>query len=180
MKKILILTTLICGLVLTSITKNKTRSLEKKLVDLDHEIEILSSDLAEANLDFEYLTAPKNISYLAHSFLDESFSHYSRSQIIKLYEKQNVPNNEITKIKRKTNFNNLEKKKKNNDFDQLIAGQLFSKNSYASKTISGEEIYKNNGNKKEKVKVDDLNKAQRWAVIQIIKAFFGFPIVPMK
>ena len=81
MKNILILITLIAGLIFTSLTKNKTRLLEKELVNLKNEINILNSDLAEATLDFEYLTTPNNISFLAKNFFDESFSYYKTSQI---------------------------------------------------------------------------------------------------
>ena len=60
MKNILILTTLIFGLIFTSLIKNKTRSLEKKLAKLNNEIIILNSNLEEATLDLEYLTDEKN------------------------------------------------------------------------------------------------------------------------
>ena len=52
MRKILILITLISGLILTSLIKNKTRLLEKELLYLDNKINSLSSNLSEAKLDF--------------------------------------------------------------------------------------------------------------------------------
>ena len=75
MRNILILTTLISGLIFTSLVKNKTRLLEKELLYLDNEINSLSSNLAEASLDFQYLSTPKHISFLAKDFLDENFSY---------------------------------------------------------------------------------------------------------
>ena len=78
MKNILILTTLIFGLIFTSLIKNKTRSLEKKLAKLNNEIIILNSNLEEATLDLEYLTTPKNISLLARNFLEEDFLKYAQ------------------------------------------------------------------------------------------------------
>ena len=84
MRNILILITLISGLIFTSLIKNKTRLLEKKLLNLDNEINSLSSTLAEATLDFQYLTTPKHIFILANDFLDENFSYYKESQIKKL------------------------------------------------------------------------------------------------
>ena len=83
MRNILILTTLISGLIFTSLIKNKTRLLEKELLYLDKEINILSSDLSEANLDFHYLTTPEHISLLAKNFLNENFIYYKESQIKK-------------------------------------------------------------------------------------------------
>ena len=56
MKNILILVTLISGLIFTSLIKNKTRLLEKELHYLDNETNSLSSNIAEATLDFQYLS----------------------------------------------------------------------------------------------------------------------------
>ncbi len=83
MRNILILITLISGLIFTSLVKNKTRLLEKELLYLDNEINSLKSNLAEASLDFQYLSTPKHISLLAKDFLDENFSYYKESQIQK-------------------------------------------------------------------------------------------------
>ena len=83
MRSILILITLISGLIFTSLIKNKTRLLEKELIYLDNEINSLKSNLAEASLDFQYLSTPKHISFLAKDFLDENFSYYKESQIKK-------------------------------------------------------------------------------------------------
>ena len=54
MRNILILITLISGLIFTSLIKNKTRLIEKELRYLNNEINGLSSNLAEATLDFQY------------------------------------------------------------------------------------------------------------------------------
>ena len=99
MRNILILIILITGLILTSSIKNKTRLLEKELVNLNNEINNLSFNLAEATLDFEYLTTPKNISFLAEHFLEENFSHYNRSidENFSYYKKSQVK--KITKQK---------------------------------------------------------------------------------
>ena len=83
MRNILILITLVSGLIFTSLIKNKTRLLEKELFYLDNEINSLNSNLTEASLDFQYLTTPKYISLLANNYLDEDFSYYKESQIIK-------------------------------------------------------------------------------------------------
>ena len=99
MRNILILIILITGLILTSSIKNKTRLLEKELVNLNNEINNLNFNLAEATLDFEYLTTPKNISFLAENFLEENFSHYNRSidENFSYYKKSQVK--KITKQK---------------------------------------------------------------------------------
>ena len=81
MKNIFILLILVIGLISTSLIKNKTRLLEKDLVKLKNEISTISYDLNEASLDFEYLTTPKNITFLAKNYLDEDLFYYKKSQI---------------------------------------------------------------------------------------------------
>ena len=88
MKKILILITLTAGLISTSLIKDNTRLLEKSLVNLNDEIISLESNLSEAKLDFEYLTTPKNIYFLAQDFLDDNFTHYKKEQIKILTRKE--------------------------------------------------------------------------------------------
>ena len=48
-------------LVGTSIIKNKTRELEKKIHYLSKEISLKEKDYKESELDFAYLTSPKMI-----------------------------------------------------------------------------------------------------------------------
>ena len=103
MRNIFILIILISGLIFTSLIKNKTRLLEKELVSLDKEINILSFNLSEASLDFEYLTTPKNISLLAKNFLDENFIYYNESQIIKSINQEK----DLTILKKLTNEKTL-------------------------------------------------------------------------
>ena len=106
MRNILILIILISGLIFTSLIKNKTRLLEKELLYLDNEINNLSTILAEATLDFQYLTTPKHISFLAKNFLDDNFSYYKESQIKK-----------STRLEKDTVI--LKKEKNDNTFSKL-------------------------------------------------------------
>ncbi len=48
-------------LVVTSIIKNQTRELEKKIISLDKLIHLKKRDLNESQLDFSYLTSPSMI-----------------------------------------------------------------------------------------------------------------------
>ena len=94
---------LLSGLIFTSLIKNKTRLLEKELLDLDNEINSLSSNLAEATLDFQYLTTPKHISLLATDFLDENFSYYKESRI----KKSIKPEKDLVFLKKSKNNNTV-------------------------------------------------------------------------
>ena len=67
MKNFLILIALTVGLVSTSFIKNKTRLLDKELINLNKEINSLNYNLQDLNLEFEFITSPKNISLLANA-----------------------------------------------------------------------------------------------------------------
>ncbi len=127
MRNILILITLISGLIFTSLIKNKTRLLEKELLYLDKEINILSSDLSEASLDFYYLTTPERISLLAKNFLNENFMYYKESQI----KKSIKPKKDLIILKKLRNdyiFSQLSTSefanKKTNIIKEIDSGQL--------------------------------------------------------
>ena len=61
MKFIIALSVFISLLVVTSTIKNKTRVIEKNISNLTTKIFIKTSDLNEAQLDFDYLTSPAEI-----------------------------------------------------------------------------------------------------------------------
>ena len=61
MKFIIALSVFISLLVVTSTIKNKTRVIEKNISNLTTKIFIKTSDINEAQLDFEYLTSPAEI-----------------------------------------------------------------------------------------------------------------------
>ena len=48
-------------LIVTSIIKNKTRFIEKKINDLNHKILFFNKEINEAQLDFFYLSSPREI-----------------------------------------------------------------------------------------------------------------------
>ena len=128
MRNILILMTLISGLIFTSLIKNKTRLLEKKLIYLDNEINSLSSNLSEASLDFQYLTTPKHISLLAKDFLDENFSYYNESQI-----------KESFKLKKNSTI--LKKSKNDNTLSQVDTEKSANKKSNIAKEIDDKQLF---------------------------------------
>ncbi len=171
MRNILILITLISGLIFTSLIKNKTRLLEKELFYLDNEINILSTDLSEASLDFHYLTTPKRISLLAKNFLNENFMHYKEFQIKK-------------SIKSEKDLVVLKKLKNDNTFNKLNTNEFVNKKTNVTKSFDDNQllIAKRIGNKnpQKSKKIISSKKAQQWAGIQILKAFLGIPTVPFK
>jgi hypothetical protein len=171
MRNILILTTLISGLIFTSLIKNKTRLLEKELLYLDKEINILSSDLSEANLDFHYLTTPKRISLLAKNFLNENFIYYKESQIKK-------------SIKPEKDLVILKKLKNDYTFSQSKTSEFTNKKMNVKKEIDNEQLLIakriDNKNPQKLKKIVSSKKVQQWVGIQIIKALLGIPTVTFK
>ena len=82
MKNILILVILTTALIFTSLVKNKTRILEKEIASLNDSIANSNFKLTAAIIEFEFLTTPKNNSFLVNNHLEEDFSYYKKSQIM--------------------------------------------------------------------------------------------------
>jgi len=61
MKFIIALSVFISFLIITSTIKNKTRVIEKNISNLTTKIFIKTTDINEAQLDFDYLTSPAEI-----------------------------------------------------------------------------------------------------------------------
>ena len=171
MRNILILITLISGLIFTSLIKNKTRLLEKELLYLDNEINVLSTELGEASLDFHYLTTPERISLLAKNFLNENFMYYKGSQI----KKSIKPGKDLVILKKPIN---------NHTFSQLSTRKFANKKTSIIEEIDSEELLTakriDNRNPQKSKKIISSKKVQQWAGIQIIKAFLGIPTIPFK
>ena len=65
---------------ITSIIKTKTRIIEKNIYKIDRKISIQKRDLHETELDFAYLSSPKNLSIKIKSLalIDYSVMDFSR------------------------------------------------------------------------------------------------------
>ena len=61
-------------LVCTSVIKNETRDIEKKIYDLVKIIDIKEKDLNESQLDFSYLTSP--------SIIERKIEHIDNNQYL--------------------------------------------------------------------------------------------------
>ena len=98
---------LIFFLTFTSLIKNKTRILEKKIINLNLKILAKQNDTNEAQLDFYYLTSPAEIEKKLNIINYENYSSISYSKIY-----LNIA--DFTKIQNKisTNQNSDEKKTK--------------------------------------------------------------------
>ena len=180
----------IIGIVAVSVIKNETRNLQKEINSLNVFNKKLKIDLHQATLDYDVLTSPKNLSYLAKEYLEIDLNPYKKSQIKKLlneediiFEKNLVKKNNksnISKIKNKVSAK-IEAKKK-----ELTLLQKKISNPKELPSSIKIEIAKRIAKTKKDIKAlyenpkgtEENNKIKRWAVIQVAKLFFGIPVVP--
>tara|TARA_B100001123_G_scaffold19978_1_gene22214 strand:+ start:302 stop:985 length:684 start_codon:yes stop_codon:yes gene_type:complete len=175
----------IIGLVFVSVVKNETRNLQKEINILHASINSIKFNLDKAVIDNEVLTSPENISYLAKEYLNDYFRPYKKSQIHRESDKFIK-----TSLKNKTNKSlqtkvaqALEKKK----LEIAKLKKIYSNTESVPQEIKAHVAIKIEQKKKEikniysePEKIFTSGKAQRWAAIQVVKAFFGIPIIPGK
>jgi len=193
-KKYSLMTVLfVCGLLLVSVIKNKTRILEKEINNLEASINIIKFNLDQAFLDNEVITSPENISKLAEEYLNINLVTYKKSQIKKL----DKPNKKMSNLNKK--------KKENNKIKNLpesvklqVAKSIEKKKTEIRKL---KELYSNPKSIPEEVKtqvakqikekkielrqiynypneVFTYERVRNWGAVQVVKVFLGIPVVP--
>ena len=86
---IIIFSSLLFG---TSIIKNETREIEKKILNINKTINLKSKDLIESELDFSYLTSPSILEFLT-SQTDKQYVPMKYSKIfLKMEDFLNLEN----------------------------------------------------------------------------------------
>ena len=100
----------VAGIVSVSIIKNETRSLQKEINNLQASIKVLKSNLEEEKLEYEAITSPENISFLAKEYLDEDLKPYKKTQIKSLNEKLILEKNNQKITKKLEKNNNIKNK----------------------------------------------------------------------
>jgi len=182
----------VCGLIFVSIVKNQTRNLEKEISYLKASISLIEFNLNQANLDYQVITSPENISKLAKEYLNGDLVYYKKSQI------KNLSKNDII-LK--------EKKKKNNtkilsSLPDNVKKQVVTKIQKKKKEIAKlQELYNDPKSIPEEVKtkvakqiekkkfelknlyespkeVVTLKRVGKWGVVQVVKVVLGMPIIP--
>ena len=184
----------VCGLLFVSAVKNETRNLEKEINNLRASNNVIKFNLDQAILDNEVITSPENIARLAKEYLNTDFISYKKSQIKYL--------DEYTETFTKTE--NAKTEKKNNNLKESIKLGITKKIEKKKTEIRKlQELYSNPesipGAVKTRVaikieeKKNELKnlysspketitskKVQKWAAVQIVKAFLGMPFIPGK
>ena len=177
----------VCGLLFVSAVKNETRNLEKVINSLRASNNVIKFNLDQAILDNEVIISPENISRLAKEYLDTDFISYKQSQIRQLNgnktpiaklkkENNNLPKKIKLKITKRIEATKTEIKKLQELYSkpESIPGEI--KTQVSKKIEEKKNVIKNIYNSpKEAI---TLERAQKWAAVQVVKVFLGIPIVP--
>ena len=189
-KKYALVSILFASLLFVPVIKNKTRNLQKEINSLESSIEVLNSNFRHARLDNEIITSSENISKLAKEHLSIELISYKKSQI-----KNNIEDaKDISKKKIKTKKNKnikklvktkIEKKIKRKKDEIKKLQKLYSEPKEIpneAKTLLARKI----SDAQDDLQVlynspkdfVTLERAQKWGVVQVVKAFLGMPIIP--
>ena len=184
----------VAGLLVVSTVKNETRNLQKEVNNLQASIRIIQFNLSQAILDNEVITSPENISILAKEYLNTDLSAYKRSQIKNFnYKTENLIT--VNKIK-KEKTNKIKKLPKS---VKLQVAKRIEKTKTEIKKL--QELYNDPKSipleirtqvakqiKEKKIELKNIysspkdiltfERVGRWGLVQIVKAFFGMPIIP--
>tara|TARA_Y100000588_G_C14058418_1_gene840317 strand:+ start:113 stop:814 length:702 start_codon:yes stop_codon:yes gene_type:complete len=179
----------VAGLIVVSAIKNETRELQKEINSLRTSINTLKLNLHQVTLDHEVITSPENISKLAKENLETEFKFYKKSQIKNLNdepdlsieskinkEEKKFPSSVKIKIAKRIEKKKMEIKKlqelysKPETIPEEVKIQI-------AKKIKKKKLELNNIYSSPK-KVITEERAQRWAVVQVVKTFLGIPIIP--
>ena len=192
----LVVVLFVCGLLFVSAVKNKTRNLEKEINSLRTFNNVIKFNLDQAILDNEVITSPDNISLLAKEYLNIDLVSYKKSQI-KHLSGENEVFTKVNKIKKeKINMKNT--KNLTDSIKAQVVKKIEKKKTEVRKL---QELYYNPKSIPKEIKTQvaiqieekkneirniysapkdifTLERVGRWSVIQVVKLFFGMPIIP--
>ena len=87
-------------LIITSAVKNETRILEKKITNLSNDILLKRKDINETQLDFYYLSSPKEVEKKLNIIGFNNYSPISNSKIFLNILDFTKTNNKISNLKK--------------------------------------------------------------------------------
>ena len=87
-------------LIITSAVKNETRILEKKITNLSNDILLKRKDINETQLDFYYLSSPKEVEKKLNIIGFNNYSPISNSKIFLNILDFTKINNKISNLKK--------------------------------------------------------------------------------
>ena len=186
------------GLMLVSVIKNETRNLQKEINSLQASVNNLQFDLHQTILDHEVITSPENISQLAKKYLETDLVFYQKSQLRQLNEAIEISNKLLDQKNEETIG------EKNKDLKKKIKLKITKKIERTKTDLKKlQEIYSQPEKLPDHVKMKisqkierkrielktlisdpqgmiTIEKMQKWGAIQVVKLFFGIPVIPGK
>ena len=196
-KYTLTLSLCVIGLIFVSVIKNETRNLQKEINSLETSINKIKYDLHQSTLDYHVITSPENLAKLSKIYLETELIPYKKSQIKQL-NPHNLSLARLSKLEEKTLINQgkdiskdvklkIAKKIEKKKIELKKLQEIYSKPEELPKELKSQVASRIEKTKTElKNLYDDpksvitSNRIQKWAGIQIVKAFFGLPVIPGK
>lgn len=181
----------ICGLLFVSVVKNETRNLQKTINTLETSINYINFNLDQAILDYEVITSPENISLLAEEHLNTKLKAYKSFQIINSnFNHNSIKNSNNASNKKSKSFPASIKKQlaKNVEINKMKVREI--QQFYANPKLIPTKIRKKLSlsveEKKSKIEsiINDphdiftAQKISKWTAMQVVKLFFGMPVIP--
>ena len=190
----------IIGLAAVSVIKDQTRNLQKEINNLEASINAINQDLYRATLDHDVITSPKNLLILAEKHLETDLISYKKSQIQNLNGKNEVfylnktskekNGKNIKEISKEVKYKikqNVEAKIKEKKVELKKLKEMYSKPEELPVALKAkvEKKIKQTEEGLQQLYSDPegvirSGRVQKWAAIQVVKAFFGMPIIPGK
>ena len=68
-------------MIITSLIKNKTRNLEKKIEKINKEVAFLEKELSDAEIDYIYLSSPEKLKQYLSTLGKEEYLSFDHSRI---------------------------------------------------------------------------------------------------
>ena len=186
----------VSGLLLVSAVKNETRSLQKRINNLEASAGAIKFNLSQAILDYEVITSPDNLSQLAKQYLNTDLVSYKKSQIQQLND-ESVELKKENKIKKITT-NTTKKRSLSKSLKAEAIKRIDEKKIeidklqklYSDPKLIPKEVKKQVAEKikRKKIELENLynepkelftvERISRWTVVQVVKVFLGMPIIP--
>ena len=89
MRKLILLVSIFLLLIFTTITKNSTKKIEKKIYDTEENLRVLKNNYEMVLLDFNYLSSPERLSNYQSKYFENELSEIDIKKIKKITLKEN-------------------------------------------------------------------------------------------
>ena len=89
MKKIILLLTIFLLLIFTTITKNSTKKIEKKIYNAKENLRILEQKYEMVLLDFHYLSSPKKLLEYQSKYFEDDLKQIDIQNLEKIFFNKN-------------------------------------------------------------------------------------------